>query len=86
MKINGINPTGVNPYNHQNNVMKKVSSRKVSDKLEISPEAKVMQQGSSIEAERQAKVEEVKLQVENGVYQLNPKATAKGIIDYYFKN
>ncbi len=89
MKINGIGSMGgVNPYNLQANKLENVKSpyKAGRDKLEISSEAKEMQQGSTIPAERQKKVEELKLQVENGTYALNPKATAKGIIDFYLKN
>ncbi len=79
---------GVNPYNLQANKQDNVKSlyKANRDKLEISSEAKEMQQVSTISAERQAKVEELKLQVESGTYALNPKATAKGIIDYYLKH
>lgn len=88
MKIYGIGSMGVNPYNLQANKQDHVKSfyKANRDKLEISSEAKEMHQGSTIPEERQAKVEELKLQVENGTYALNPKATAKGIIDYYLKH
>ncbi len=89
MKINGIGSSmGVNPYNAQTNKLDHVKSsyKAGRDKLEISSEAKEMLQGSTIPAERQAKVEELKSQVESGTYALNPKATAKGIIDYYLKH
>lgn len=88
MKINGIGSMGINPYNLQANKQDNVKSLYKSnrDKLEISSEAKEMQQGSTIPAERQAKVEQLKLEVESGAYTLNPKATAQGIIDFYLKN
>ena len=62
MKINGIGSMGVNPYNLQANKQDNVkSSYKANrDKLEISSEAKEMQQGSTISAERQEKVEKLK--------------------------
>ena len=89
MKINGIGGSmGVNPYNRQANIQDNVkSSNKLGrDKLEISSEAKEMLQGSTIPEDRQAKVDELKAQVESGTYKLNSKATAKGIIDYYLKH
>lgn len=87
MKINRIGSMGVNPYNLQANKLENVKSpyKANRDKLEISSAAKEMQLGS-IADERQKKVEQLKLQVENGTYALNPKATAKGIIDFYSKN
>ena len=88
MKINGVGSVGVNPYNLQANKLDNVkfSTKVKADKLEISSEAKEMQQGSTIPAERQAKVEQLKLEVENGTYALDPKSTAQGIINYYLKN
>lgn len=88
MKINGVGSMGVNPYNLQaKNIENLKSAYKVkADKLEISSEAKEMQQGSVIPAERQAKVEQLKLEVENGTYALDSKSTAQGIINYYLKN
>ncbi|USK69980.1 flagellar biosynthesis anti-sigma factor FlgM [Peribacillus asahii] len=85
MKIHSFGVSRVNPYNLQANKMdnQKLSHKKAFDKLEISSEAKVMQEGSNIQAERQAKIEQLKRQVENGTYTLDSKATAKGIIDYF---
>ena len=48
-------------------------------------EAKEMQSISSIEKERQTKVEELKAQVQNGTYTPQPNQIAKSMIDYYRK-
>ncbi|WHY13932.1 flagellar biosynthesis anti-sigma factor FlgM [Peribacillus frigoritolerans] len=87
MKINNVGMTGVNPYNLQANKTGNIKESKVksSDKVEISSAAKEMQQSSSILAARQAKVDELKIQVEKGNYKLNALATAKGLIDFYRK-
>ncbi|MGE6611842.1 flagellar biosynthesis anti-sigma factor FlgM [Peribacillus sp. NPDC076916] len=87
MKINNVGMTGVNPYKLQANKTGNIqeSKAKSSDKVEISSAAKEMQQSSPILAARQAKVEELKIQVEKGNYKLNAKATAKGLIDFYRK-
>ena len=61
------------------------SKQKKTDVVEISSEAKEMQSISSIEKERQTKVEELKAQVENGTYNLQPNQIAKSMIDYYRK-
>lgn len=86
MKINNIGSSGVNPYNRQYN---KIENTKVSgvkaDKLEISSKAKELQQSSQIPEQRQARVDELKIQLENGTYKADPRATAKSIIDFYFK-
>ncbi|WP_108669052.1 flagellar biosynthesis anti-sigma factor FlgM [Peribacillus acanthi] len=88
MKINNFGPSGVNPY--RKNLQKMEGSSKTgytkADKLEISSTAKEMQHMSQIPAQRQAKVDELKLQVENGTYKLNAKETAKSILDFFSKN
>ncbi|AOH57118.1 flagellar biosynthesis anti-sigma factor FlgM [Peribacillus muralis] len=87
MKINNVGMTGVNPYNLQANKAGNIKESKAGaqDKVEISSAAKEMQQSSPIPAARQAKVDELKMQVENGNYKLNAQATAKGLIDFYRK-
>ncbi|OCA84669.1 flagellar biosynthesis anti-sigma factor FlgM [Pradoshia sp. D12] len=87
MKINHLNQYGVNPY--QKAVNKADTSMKPSqlaDKVEISSKAKELQQLSSVEVERQAKIDEIKKQIENGTYQVNVNETAKGVLDFYSKN
>jgi negative regulator of flagellin synthesis FlgM len=87
MKINNVGMTGVNPFNVQANKMGNIKESKVkpSDKVEISSAAKEIQQSSPVHAVRQAKVDELKIQVEKGNYKLNAQATAKGLIDFYRK-
>ena len=87
MKINNFRPTGVNPYQNQQNKMDHLeqSKQKKTDVVEISPEAKEMQSISSIDKERQTKVEELKAQVQKGTYTLQPNQIAKSMIDYYRK-
>ncbi|MCK1994457.1 flagellar biosynthesis anti-sigma factor FlgM [Peribacillus muralis] len=87
MKINNGGMTGVNPYTLQANKAGNMKESKsvAKDKVEISSAAKEMQQLSPIPAARQAKVDELKIQVENGTYKLNAQATAKGLIDFYRK-
>ena len=87
MKINNFRPSGVNPYNNQQNKMDQLGKlkQKKTDVVEISREAKEMQSISSIEKERQTKVEELKAQVQDGTYNLQPNQIAKSMIDYYRK-
>lgn len=88
MNVKGIGTVGVNPYSLQANKLGNLKSsyKSSADKLEISSEAKEMQQGLTIPAERQERVNQFKLEVENGTYALNPKATAQGLIDFYLKH
>ncbi|WP_338449528.1 flagellar biosynthesis anti-sigma factor FlgM [Niallia oryzisoli] len=87
MKINNFRPQGVNPYKNQMNKLDNIekAASKKRDVVEISSEAKELQQVSSYELERQKKVDDLKLQIENGTYKPQPKEIAKSIINYYSK-
>lgn len=87
MKINNIGTSGINPYKRQINKLEQVeaaSSKKV-DKVEISSIAKGLQNVNSVEVERQQKVDELKIQVENGTYKPNSVDIAKGILQFFKK-
>ncbi|WP_110928433.1 flagellar biosynthesis anti-sigma factor FlgM [Bacillus massiliglaciei] len=90
MKINNIGTQGINPYHLQSQKAEKANmiSAKKTDKLEISSAAKEMQSASAanVTAARQEKINSLKVQVENGTYKIDAKATAKGIINFYAKN
>jgi negative regulator of flagellin synthesis FlgM len=87
MKINSFGSQGVNPYKQQMNKIDQVGPvNKQKDKVEISSTAKEMQQVSQLATQRQSKVEDLKLQVENGTYKVDAKETAKSILNFYSKN
>ncbi|WP_240374383.1 flagellar biosynthesis anti-sigma factor FlgM [Bacillus piscicola] len=78
MKINPLGSAN-NPYQKRmdaQRIDKENISRQPKDKVEISKEAKSMQQGKSIDTLRQEKVERLKQQVESGEYTIDPKKTA----------
>ena len=85
MKINHVGSSGVNPYKRQMNKPDVVSkpTNKSTDKVEISSTAKEMQQISSYAAKRQERVDELKIQIENGSYKINPNDIAKGLYNFY---
>ncbi|MGM0843777.1 MAG: flagellar biosynthesis anti-sigma factor FlgM [Bacillota bacterium] len=85
MKINNINNSGINPYKRQQNNVEQAAKTNLqkADKLEISSAAKEMQGTSKLVKERQAKVEELKINVENGNYKPDPQKIAKGLINFY---
>ena len=87
MKINNFKPSGVNPYKNQLNKLEQMEKglNKKKDVVEISTEAKEMQQVSSYENDRQIKVDELRSQVENGTYKPQPSEIAKSIINFYKK-
>ncbi|MBR8644305.1 flagellar biosynthesis anti-sigma factor FlgM [[Brevibacterium] frigoritolerans] len=69
MKINNVGMTGVNPYNLQVN-KKGISRNQRSNpriKLKFLQRQKEMQQESKMIAARQAKVDELKIQIEKEI-------------------
>ncbi|MFS0783693.1 flagellar biosynthesis anti-sigma factor FlgM [Bacillus sp. 1P06AnD] len=86
MKINNIGPAGMNPYKQNMNKLDGLQkSTYKKDQIEISSTAKEMQQSSQIVSQRQARVEDIKVSIENGTYSIDPKATAKSIVNFYSK-
>ncbi|TFB24382.1 flagellar biosynthesis anti-sigma factor FlgM [Filobacillus milosensis] len=84
MKINPLNNTNLNPY--KKNIQKQQDVKNAGqpqDKLEISNQAKQLQGNNSIVEARQEKVDELKKQVQNGDYQVDPKKTAEKMIDFW---
>lgn len=78
---------GVNPY--RRHIDKGSGDNKLASKqdhVEISDEAKELQQHSQWWVERQNKVRALKEQVQNGTYKIDADAVAKSIYDFYFKN
>lgn len=86
MKINNFGTSGINPYKRQMNKLESTNkaSQAASDKIEISSAAKEMQQVSQISAQRQARVEELKNEVQSGNYEIKPNEVAGSIINFYF--
>ncbi|MCM3454377.1 flagellar biosynthesis anti-sigma factor FlgM [Heyndrickxia oleronia] len=83
MKINNYGTHGINTYKKQMNKFEQANkSGKQTDKVEISSKAKDMQT-STIEQARRAKVEQLKIEVQNGQYKVNPELIAKGIKNFY---
>lgn len=88
MRINNLGPSGLNPYKRQQDKLDHISGdvKKKADKVEISSTAKEMQSGTQLQLERQAKVDQLKIDVETGNYKVDPQKVAKSIIDFYSKN
>ncbi|WP_064093087.1 flagellar biosynthesis anti-sigma factor FlgM [Rossellomorea aquimaris] len=88
MKINNIGNQNINPYKRNMNKMDQVAKtgKTAADKIEISSTAKEMQEVSKLGKERQAKVEALRDQVQNGNYTIDAKAIAKGIKNFYHQN
>lgn len=86
MKIYNVRTGNVNPYKQQMNKNDYLrSNKKQSDKVEISSEAKQLQHQSSIVQKRKEKIEQLKIAIENGTYQIDHQELAKSIYNFYFK-
>lgn len=86
MKINNIGQFGVNPYKQNVNKLDAVAKgSKTADKIEISNVAKELQQTPNVVAQRQERIDEITVQIENGTYRVNTNETAKSILDFYSK-
>lgn len=87
MKINPFGTQGINPYKRQMNKLDSVSKAvtKNADKVEISAAAKDLQGVSQISVQRQEKVDQLKIQVENGTYKVDPRETAKSMVNFFTK-
>lgn len=91
MTIKEVTEMKINPLGHIQNIYKKQVEKtqprgevsKKSDQLEISTEAKLMQQESKISAERSEKVEAIKAKVESGEYKVNTQDVAKKFYEYW---
>ena len=86
MKINSFNRPDTNPYSKQiNHVEKHTRTERIeADQIQISKEAKELQQSSKYDAERKARVEQLKNQIEQGNYKVDPKKVAYSMAKYYF--
>lgn len=85
-----INSTGIDRISYYQNQIKKVSTQKPNtqkeDKLEISSQAKDLQIASKFNTEREERVQQLKKQVEEGSYKVNPSIVAEKMLQYFNKN
>ncbi|ARI76519.1 flagellar biosynthesis anti-sigma factor FlgM [Halobacillus mangrovi] len=84
MKINGPNHSQFNHYQKQMN--KHIDAKPLTeqqDKIEISQHAKQMQQAEKLDPARQKRVDQIKHELNTGNYQVDPKATAKKMINFW---
>ncbi|TQS74833.1 flagellar biosynthesis anti-sigma factor FlgM [Ornithinibacillus gellani] len=86
MKINGPNQTHFNPYNNQlQKHDRKVSQYKQQDQLEISSEAKELQESEKLHPKREAYLQQLKKDIQTGNYEINYEKTAQKMIDFWSK-
>ncbi|SEA39371.1 negative regulator of flagellin synthesis FlgM [Thalassobacillus cyri] len=84
MKINGPNHTNLNPYQKQLNKQTEIKKAfQQEDKLEISHQAKNLQENARPDAAREKKVAEIKQAVDQGEYKINAEKTAQKMIQFW---
>ncbi|WP_233129739.1 flagellar biosynthesis anti-sigma factor FlgM [Salimicrobium humidisoli] len=83
MRINGTNQTNWNPYQKQAQQQKQVQAQPNQDRLEISDAAKSMQEAGKLPEARKERLEELKLQVENGTYKADPSVIARKMTNFF---
>ncbi|PPA70252.1 flagellar biosynthesis anti-sigma factor FlgM [Jeotgalibacillus proteolyticus] len=87
MKINSVNSANINPYKQQQTKIDQMKTQHVqqADKVEISTRAKEMQETNRIQTERKEKVDQLKTEVENGTYKLEPNRIAADLAKFFQK-
>lgn len=87
MKISNYGPSGLNPYQREmqkTEIAKKNNPVKTNDQIEISSEALKLQQQQTDPA-RQAKLDNLKEQIQNGTYNIDHQQIARNIYNYHVK-
>ncbi|MGZ9792612.1 flagellar biosynthesis anti-sigma factor FlgM [Bacillus atrophaeus] len=85
MKINQFGTQSVNPYqkNYDKQAVQKTSAQP-KDKVEISSQAKELQNASDIKS-RQEKIAQLKAEIENGSYKVDGNSIAEKMVNFYKK-
>lgn len=81
----------INPFSNMQNIYRKQLEKsqpggevtKKKDQLEISTEAKKMQQESKIVTDRKEKIEALKGKIENGEYKVNSEEVARKFYEFW---
>lgn len=86
MKIQGPNNSKLNPYiqQQQNHAKYKTTFNK-QDQLEISVQAKKLQENGKAAHKREAYIQEIKQAIDTKEYQIDYEKTAQKMIDFWSK-
>lgn len=85
MKIQGPHLSHINAYKQQQQKPTQTYKEDKNDKLNISSEAKLLQEHSKSSLKRDVYVQEIKKAVEAGEYKVNVEKTAQKMIDFWSK-
>lgn len=83
-----VNTSGVDRIQLYQNNVKKIEQEKPQqreDKVEISSQAKDLQMASQLIADREERVQQLKKQVEEGSYKVQPTLVAEKMLQYFNK-
>jgi negative regulator of flagellin synthesis FlgM len=86
MKINGTNQTNFNPY--KQHIQKQAEVKKdiqTKDQIEISSQAKELQEKDKASEKRASYVQEIKQAVDSGSYKVNPEKVAQKMLEFWSK-
>lgn len=84
MRIDHRFSMGVHPYRQYAGIPEgKTGQPGRRDRVEISEEAKELQQRSTWAAEREEKVRRLKEQIDNGTYEIDARAIAEKLYKFY---
>lgn len=87
LKIHGSNQPKVNPYQKQlqKYAQNRTEKQAKADQLQISDQAKKMQELSGVHPAREKRVEAIKAQVESGNYKVEPEKVAEKLLSFWSK-
>jgi len=85
MKIEKFTLPAINPYkaNQLKAEQTEQKAKMKTDKLEISSEAKQLSEMSSFTVARNERVQELKAQVKEGTYEVNPEQLASNLVKHF---
>ncbi|WP_042222441.1 flagellar biosynthesis anti-sigma factor FlgM [Oceanobacillus manasiensis] len=83
MKINGPNQTNFNPYKSHLQKHTEIKKETKQDQLEISNQAKQLQEGGKTSPERAEYIQNIKKAVDAGEYKVDAEKTAQKMIDFW---
>jgi len=85
MKIPKINLPAINPYkaNQLKTDQLEQKAKMQTDKLEISSEAKQLSEISPFTIQRNERVEQLKVEIESGTYEVDAEQLASNLAKYY---
>lgn len=87
MKIHGPNQSELNPYrNHIQKQAETMKNHQKKDQLEISNEAKKLQQDKKPNTNRAKYVDDIKQTVDTGDYHVDHEKTAEKMIDFWSRH